>query len=626
MESLPGYVILWILQRLRPADRRSAAITCRAWAAVADWPEVWDDLRSFARVRAFEAVLRSATGSVDRARAAVARLRITPGLLCGSAPQAVQLAINAGNIPVTFWFVATFGTIHCHGWRMDSEKLLPWACQAGHLDMAKALYERYPPDDETLANSVRAASTGGCHEVMRWLMAAPRNAKPDVCAVYAACVNGHLAFAREFFEPVDWGLTAYWDVGSEDLHGNTPPEDEISNLSLVRAPERTFIETCRRGHLEVAQWLAKDPLLNRCDAVYHAAVTAASGEGRLPVVIWLAETSRKVVNMWCDDAMEEAAAGGHTHVLQWMFDRLEKYVSRIHLLTTACSSGRLATAQWLVSGMYVPQYGDILYAHALQLVYIPLAGNHLELAQWTVSQFPGGVCHAIVRQALSHVRSLEAIRWLIGISDARGFEEPTPLTVRRLVRSACGRGDIEAVQWLAAEYEVDFAAEEGRGFEPLFQRACAGGHCELARWIAGRCAPAYIVANAQLIAGDLCYQGRDDVVKWLVAQRWLSRELAVGVGVTRSAEPPHEAAAGNSGMFQRACQGGELQLARWLRERYHVRWDDIRDFVSVSPDLQCHVREWLRATYPECRGMLATCPQNDLICHKVRSGMDDIED
>jgi hypothetical protein len=235
------------------------------------------------------------------------------------------------------------------------------------------------------------------------------------------------------------------------------------------------------------------------------------------------------------------------------------------MLRRACAGGRLGVARIWSRTEFAKQWiatfrvtRDTVRADRAAAFVGACAGGHLDVAEWLAATFglsgPAGCTagerNVALRAACAAGRSLTA-RWLVDAfgmtaDDARGADE-APLG--RFVEAAAPLGRFDADERAEAWPALDAV--------PAFAAACAGGHLDVAEWLAARFA--LNAADARASDGAAfrlaCAGGHLAVAKWLAARFALSAADARGDA------------------FVGACAGGHLSVAQiWSQAKFAKRW------------------------------------------------------
>lgn len=125
----------------------------------------------------------------------------------------------------------------------------------------------------------------------------------------------------------------------------------------VEVHQRTFVQVCAQGHLELVQWL-HSTLKLPADCWSHRdfyAFRATCGQGHLEVVRWLhavydiSETNARVRN---NEAFRFACENGHLETAQWLTETFrlttpDARASHDYAMRWSCNNGHLHIAKWL---------------------------------------------------------------------------------------------------------------------------------------------------------------------------------------------------------------------------------------------------------------------------------------
>ncbi len=172
----------------------------------------------------------------------------------------------------------------------DANTGFKWSCSQGHLDIAKWIYEH----EIIIFNDIREKSfeyacLNGHYEVAKWLVAISGDSIIKHDNFRAAYTHGHFKITKWLYD---------------------------YDFSFIDDPNELFIDYCKCGKLEIAQW------------IYTLGILHVAG---------IKET--------CFIA---AASSGHLHVLQWLnIFNINYSYSDYACIRLALYNGNLEVCQWL---------------------------------------------------------------------------------------------------------------------------------------------------------------------------------------------------------------------------------------------------------------------------------------
>jgi hypothetical protein len=311
--TLPHYVVLWVAQWLPPADRGAAAASCRRWAAVGDWPALWDDLTVVERCAIFRARLRAGLDF-----ATFARLAHRYGL--GLRDLIARNCRLLGDI-------CTAGDANTVEWAFD-------ICDRG--------FDWLNPENNIAHDMIIAAVRSASTETLRRIAA--RYEVPTVC--YQRCsiagMFSHTSDYDAFCHAAELGRTetAQWI-------SFRPGFDQSRYTS-----ETLMIAACKSGRLDMVEWMLGFVVAVRGDVDWAKCIKAAAASGGVEVVDRM--LNRIVFTLtWLDldAAIDAAIAAGHLAVVECLVRWAKPRGAAIHAnwAFDAAKSGHLAIAQFLYS-------------------------------------------------------------------------------------------------------------------------------------------------------------------------------------------------------------------------------------------------------------------------------------
>lgn len=226
----------------------------------------------------------------------------------------------------------------------DCQRAFLWACQRGHLHIAKLIWQMFPDIIRRMDNNETFyyACIGGNIRVAQWLLRTFSDINPWLNNDYSfctACCNNHLPMAQ-------WLVRTF------------PAIDHRTQNDTA------FTWTCENGYLEMAQWLIQtfpdmDP-----GAQEDYAFTHACERGNLHVAKWLLRTFPEIRHRVCDEQVVYdmtlfACHNGHLRTVQWIiqtFTNVDYRKFSNHFIDMSYSHHYLHVAEWLTQMFSPPSH------------------------------------------------------------------------------------------------------------------------------------------------------------------------------------------------------------------------------------------------------------------------------
>jgi len=295
-----------------------------------------------------------------------------------------------------------------------------------------------------------------------------------------------------------YAYTAYNEIKAWWM-GEVPLNNPVSKMSLnyshsrlldniidYNTWEEVFIQVCRDGHLEIAQWLKKK----------HPNIDSISEK---------------------DYTFMYACEYGHLDVAQWLlqeYPTIDIRIQKEYAFRYACKNGHLEVAQWLLSvcaDIDIRAHDDYAFRSACEY-------GHLEVAQWLKKICPEIDVRTANNDAFKSAclnGHLEVMQWLIEYYDISIRDSRDVIIMLELCfEMACGEGYFEMAQWLLGEFpNINIRASNDRAFTC----ACEGGNLETAQWLYQKC-PGIIRKHFRRLIEDV-YEGNNN----LEMTRWITK-------------------------------------------------------------------------------------------------------
>ena len=292
----------------------------------------------------------------------------------------------------------------------DAGQILMLCCFNNQLSTVQWLVEHFDLSKEIVGcdnNAALESSCAGGHvNVAGWLKAFLGLTKDDVLrtdAFVRACSGGHIATAKWLLQEFCISREELQRVGLAALTaalGNDHVHVAEWLSMLVIPPLRdvceAFRDSCGRGQLGTAQWLAQHYCLTKNDslATWCCALSSSCAGGHLRLARWIvqhfglrrADIEKKSLH----DALRLSCLRNHLAVVQWLtacFGISRKHIMRDSntIFTGTCAAGSLAVAQWLAEHFEFTKRDAC--AFKCEAFRKCCANGHLEMAQWLIRRF-----------------------------------------------------------------------------------------------------------------------------------------------------------------------------------------------------------------------------------------------
>jgi hypothetical protein len=337
----------------------------------------------------------------------------------------VKAAAKGGHLHVFQWIR---GQRDDRGpWEADLYLAISEAARYDHLELIKWLHER------------------GVSSINR-------------SALFTAVLYGHLAVLKWLYEHAADSVAAAAAVGEATGYA------------------------AGNGHLATVQWI-----YNHFKDTFHTAraMAGAARNGDIEMLEWLHQ--QKSCSEACNtSAFDAAVAGGHFHVVEWLYANCSEGYSS-GAAEWAAANGDLPMLRWLHT-----HYTDRFTAAVMDTA---AAEGHLAIVRWLHEHRSEGCTSLAMDQAASEGH-LELVWWL--------YDNRTEGCTAGAMDGAAGNGYLDIVRWLhdnRSEGCTDKAANE----------ATSNGHLDVLRWLVEHY-PDKCRDDLMEVAG---WKGHLDIVRYL---------------------------------------------------------------------------------------------------------------
>lgn len=225
-----------------------------------------------------------------------------------------------------------------------------------------------------------------------------------------------------------------------------------NNKQLPILYEKSFIEICEKGRLDIAQ---------------HVYMNNNN--------MYINLINKKLFRISCKN--------GHLELAKWIYS-IYKQKDKIKVASTintsiieCCVIGQIDVVTWLctLEGSNIHIDNDTPFIRSCE-------NGHLELAKWIHSK---GVNISRKKQeqifydVCINGHSIELAKWIYTLFELEIREYPDPIS---FIGTICSYGHTEIVKWIY-ELDRDLIIYHITGYRGYFYTACFNGHYDLAKWL-----------------------------------------------------------------------------------------------------------------------------------------------
>ncbi|OWZ23981.1 hypothetical protein PHMEG_0001066 [Phytophthora megakarya] len=405
-------------------------------------------------------------------------------------------------------------------------------------------------------------------------------------------------------------LTKVRIVGRHCLHGEMPHillniDALLDDFSAGKKAHEVYKRT---GSLRFMQYVAAREPLEEMDPFFRQSqfnhtVEIAAEAGDLEAVKWLVKTYKP---KFLTKTVAAAAANGHLHILQWLFDNHHEvgYWGATEICG-ALRNKHLKVVEWLLK--YATPHKDSLK----KVMEAAAAAGNVQVIERLVKE-----CQGSAEDALWSAQTNKQWETAIWILDNCGIVGPWidwdlpakdgALTFLKYLRSrsiggpgfytlqvAAWNGHLEIVKWLHCELRVPLS--------PTVWHAADNGHLDMIKWMHDK---GYKHGGAAVM-DSAAMNGQLDVIKWLHEHRaeGCSEQAMDGAALEGNLDVVqwlHEnrSEGCTNGAMNAAAGRGHLKVVKWLHTHRregctHVAMD------SAAENGHLDVVQWLQANRNE---------------------------
>ncbi|GMF12523.1 unnamed protein product [Phytophthora lilii] len=402
------------------------------------------------------------------------------------------------------------------------------------------------------SKSLRAAVTRGELEIVQWVLEhfSACTAGEEVVEQAARC--GRLEILQYLLE--------YGRRGQCD--------DETVNV--VTWGGEDIVNAIEAGHGEVARWLYE----NTSDAErdWSRAMGFAARQGDMSLVQWLLDGIYKTELHLPPPLMNDAAAGGHMEMLQWIFQQGYGGCSD-RALEGAARNGRLDMVKWLV------EHG--ILKGGREAMQVACGEGHLSIVQWILKrkwvQYLQFAMNCAVRSG-----HLDIVHYMC---EAGVGMEPS-----RMMVEAASSGQLGVVQWLhdkfgsATLFPAVDSSRRGCSRHTAMDRAASNGHLNVLEFL-------HSIEMSMQSRGE---SGGPTCSEWALTSACAMDHFEVAKWIY-SKYPCFRFPPSTTSMVAR---NGNLEILQWLHHQPNIEWStDTMDSAAENGHLA--VVRWLHKNRTE---------------------------
>ncbi|GMF17105.1 unnamed protein product [Phytophthora fragariaefolia] len=399
------------------------------------------------------------------------------------------------------------------------------------------------------SKSLRAAAARGDLDVVQWLLGHFSGCTADVEVVEEAARCGR----RDVLEL----LLEYEARGEQDE----------TERNVVMWGGDDVANAVKAGHGGLARWLYEST--PGAERNLNRVMELAVRQGDMSLIQWLLD---EVYTAECHlpmPSMNDAAAGGHMEILQWIFEQ-DYGGNSDYALEGAAKNGRLDMVQWLVL--------KGVTKGAREAVQVACGEGHLPVVRWLLErklvQYPHFAVGCAIREG-----HLDVVKYLheVGIS-----YQPS-----RMLIDAASCGQLGVVKWLCDKFDRGslFSASHGAlSDNSAMDRAAGNGHWHVLEFL-------YSIAVSMRMTGQ---SGGPTCSEWALSSACALGHVEIAKWVHR--EFPHLRFQPSTTSM--VARNGKLEVLQWLHSLPDVEWStDVMDSAAENGHLE--VVKWLHANRRE---------------------------
>lgn len=484
-----------------------------------------------------------------------------------SIAEAYRRAMKEANLPAVRWMVNTFPRSWLH-LNHDEPSNLELPALKGHTEMVLYLIDAFKIKPNA------------------------RHIWEYRAAISAACMKGHLGLAQTLAGMVDKQTLAD-QIGKLRFKGwiwKSSPRtaqwlfSEFSMSQLEISVDELFKRVCECGNLELAQWLVSSGTVNIADVAkfdHRSLVAGKLSWKNVALIEWLEKLGKletppndvgsdilalgivcktgdiKLVKWWVEDrtdmsrealrdGLKCAVEKGKLGVVKWLQSKIEMRMAPEEMAGSfirSCKQGDEDVATWLVNDLGLDPSTLSRYSRIMMITHV-ISTHGVSTAKW-VTTLAGKDPEYWKSEPLGWFLTacergkLKMMQWLADtypVIDKRRVQQQGnllqgstylsgdfPLNVLTLY-TACKNGHTSMIKWLVNRFDLTtpHAESERKSIDysvcQSFLIACSRGYNGIAKWIAKRFRHVFndTVSCKPMVLRDLCVMGNISMAKLVV--------------------------------------------------------------------------------------------------------------
>ncbi|KUF89862.1 hypothetical protein AM587_10005822 [Phytophthora nicotianae] len=427
----------------------------------------------------------------------------------------------------------------------NAEKSTSWSpCQHLRTDVYYCQFQ--------FTKSLRAAVGRGDLGVVKWVLDHFSGCTAGVEVVEEAARHGQLKILQY--------LLQYGHCGDRAV--------DTKNIILWGGDD--LVNAIAEGHGHMGRWLYENTPDTRRNL--ETAMSYAVKQGDRPLVQWLIDVVYEAEPLLLPPSMDDAAAGGHMELLQWIYEQGYGGCSG-NALEAAAKNGRLDMVQWLVENRVTKG--------AREGVRAACGEGHLNVVQWLLErvdvQYPHFAMNCAIRQG-----HLDIVKYLckVGI-----VNEPSLMVI-----DAASNGHVHMIKWFLENYGTEDLfptvdpSRVGPSSQTVMDRAANNGHL-------------HILELLHSVAVEMQKEGKNGAP---TCTNWALESAAImgHLEVVKWLQTHYTDLCFSSSTTSMVARNGNLKILQWLHRRDDVEWStDVMDSAAENGHLA--VVKWLHVNRSE---------------------------
>lgn len=393
----------------------------------------------------------------------------------------MDFAASSGHLDILAWLHATERLNGCSTRAMDD------AAKNGHLQIVQWLHEHR--GEGCTSRAMDYAAGNGHLAVVQWL----HGHRSEGCTTRAmdlAAQNGHLDVLQWLHNHRDEGCTAS-AVNYAAGEGHVAVVRWLTEARHEACTETALVNAARGGHIDILEYLGVHfPAL--FESVGPKMTHAAIANGQAEVLTWLVE-ALPMRSLKCEEAngswMDVAAQYGHISILRWFHDHCTalpmgvdggRPTCTLEAIEKAAANGHTHVLSYLHENELVSLSDEV---GAMKALVAAVNGAHPECVEWLVAHY-----HELYKTATATTVVMDAAA-AVGNVDILSFlrTEPTTSawqTSAKAVNEAARQGFVDVLQWLLADVSTADEEETDLRWTPTaLELAATNGHLPVVQWL-----------------------------------------------------------------------------------------------------------------------------------------------